>query len=271
MSPATSQLAAAAVAAFSAAVLVAYQTAPAFHPAIYERHSSPGHKESFARILPKIELNGALQESYSARIPVHSLKKGISDEEILARFNRGFFSGPAFTLERWLLCGFHLSLHSIPEVLEALNRSLKPPATGFAVHPTSWSRDLSTLSATSIPSVGSLFFGNFLVLDSSSLSLAQRRNVFAESPEYKPPSFPFIEWVFRGDGVAVASSHRFEVTRERSLDGAAEPEDFVKITFSHVSCSPKTGDEIWGGRITALHILYSKCLFSDGMRQVLHE
>lgn len=156
-------------------------------------------------------------------------------------------------------------------ILKALNASVKPPSSGFVVHPTQWSRDLPRLSPTSIPPVGSLFFGNFLVLDSSSLSNSQRQEILPESTGYSPPSHPFIEWVARGDSVAIASSHRFEVTRQQTPGPSGELEESVKITFSHVSCSPTTGREIWGGGLTAFHILYSKYLFSDGIRRILEE
>lgn len=261
----------AAITAAAAALLVTYQAAPPFHSSKHERHASPGHKESFARVFTGHTLGGALQESYSTTIPLKSLRKDISDEEVLARFNRGFFSGPAFTLERWLLCGPRLSLLSTSEIEKALNASVRPPSTGFVVGKSSWGRDLSLLSPTSTPPVSSLFFGNFIVLDSSSLSPERRREVLPKSPQYTPPPYPFIEWAFRGDGVAVASSHRFEVTRHRVQSPAGGLEEVVKITFSHVSCSPRTGNEIWGGWVTAFHQIYSKYLFSDGIRGVLEE
>ncbi|KAI8953165.1 hypothetical protein F4801DRAFT_538706, partial [Xylaria longipes] len=37
------------------------------------------------------------QDSYSIRIPLHKLKAGITNEEILARFTKGFFRGWIFT------------------------------------------------------------------------------------------------------------------------------------------------------------------------------
>lgn len=225
------------------------------------------------------------------------MKKNITDDEILARFNQGFFGGPAFTIERWLFCISHLSLTNTSSksklpansfqshimgrqtfttdhskaILKALNASVKPSSSGFVVHPTQWSRDLSRLSPTSTPPVGSLFFGNFLILDSSSLSHQQRQDILPEAAGYSPPSHPFIEWVARGDSVAIASSHRFEVIRQRTPAPSGEMEDSVKVIFSHVSCSPTTGREIWGGGLTTFHILYSKYLFSDGVRRVLQE
>ncbi|KAI0177383.1 hypothetical protein BJ166DRAFT_21696 [Pestalotiopsis sp. NC0098] len=260
-----------AITAASASLLLAYQSAPSLHPCTREEHASLGHKESFSRIFTNLKLDGPLQETYSTIIPLRKLKKNITDDEILARFNQGFFGGPAFTIERWLFCISHLSLTNTSTILKALNASVKPSSSGFVVHPTQWSRDLSRLSPTSTPPVGSLFFGNFLILDSSSLSHQQRQDILPEAAGYSPPSHPFIEWVARGDSVAIASSHRFEVIRQRTPAPSGEMEDSVKVIFSHVSCSPTTGREIWGGGLTTFHILYSKYLFSDGVRRVLQE
>ncbi|GFG16533.1 hypothetical protein IFM5058_08005 [Aspergillus udagawae] len=42
-------------------------------------------------------------DSYTIRIPLRDLKPGISDEEILARFSKGFFGGWVFAPEWWAL------------------------------------------------------------------------------------------------------------------------------------------------------------------------
>jgi len=46
------------------------------------------------------------QDSYTVHIPLRELKTGISDEEILARFSKGFFGGWILTPERWF---FHVT------------------------------------------------------------------------------------------------------------------------------------------------------------------
>jgi hypothetical protein len=50
------------------------------------------------------------QDSYSLRIPVHKLKHGIGDEEILARFTYGYFGGWIFMPERSLITVFKPSI-----------------------------------------------------------------------------------------------------------------------------------------------------------------
>lgn len=74
-----------------------------FHQAQREHRASQGHKESFAISIITPNQHHGLQENYSLLIPAKRFQSNVSDEEILARFTKGFFSGLAFTPERWLL------------------------------------------------------------------------------------------------------------------------------------------------------------------------
>lgn len=69
-----------------------------------------GHENSFPMSIANPKGYPVDQESYSLIIPSSKLKVAISDEEILARFTKGFFGGWSFTLERWFFCLTRLSL-----------------------------------------------------------------------------------------------------------------------------------------------------------------
>lgn len=75
--------------------------------------ATPGHENSLAFTLLNPKRYPTEQDSFSLRIPKRDLRAGISDDEILARFARGFFGGWVFTLERWffLLTQFSLMDH----------------------------------------------------------------------------------------------------------------------------------------------------------------
>lgn len=65
-------------------------------------HAQPGHSRSFGMYVIDPAGNPTEEESYILRVPLHELKQGIDDEEILARFSKGFFAGWIFGPERWI-------------------------------------------------------------------------------------------------------------------------------------------------------------------------
>lgn len=64
--------------------------------------AEPGHSSSFGMHVIDPAGNPTEEESYILRIPMHKLRRGIDDEEILARFSNGFFAGWVFGPERWI-------------------------------------------------------------------------------------------------------------------------------------------------------------------------
>lgn len=63
--------------------------------------ATAGHDQSLAFKLLNPKAFPTEQDTFSISIPKRQLVAGISDEEILARFTRGFFGGWIFTPERW--------------------------------------------------------------------------------------------------------------------------------------------------------------------------
>jgi hypothetical protein len=64
--------------------------------------AEPGHARSFAMHVIDPAGNPTQEESYTLRIPLRDLKPGLNDEEILARFSKGYFAGVVFAPERWI-------------------------------------------------------------------------------------------------------------------------------------------------------------------------
>ncbi|KAI0097340.1 hypothetical protein GGR51DRAFT_553186 [Nemania sp. FL0031] len=238
-----------------------------FHRACHEPRASPTHWDSFATSVVTQNRHHGSQENYSLLIPASQFKNNASDEEILARFTKGFFTGLAFTPERWLLSAIPFSITDIPAIQKTLAIRSQNAVQPLIVGPEIW--DPSSISTKSTPSVASLLFGNFLVLDSSLLTRAQRNQLPDNYILYAKPSHAFVEFAWGGERLGLVGSHRFEVSRCK-ISQPAGAEEFVKLTFSTLSCIPTTGLPppnylMW------FHVLYSKFLFSDGIRGVLAE
>ncbi|KAJ5178561.1 uncharacterized protein N7500_001260 [Penicillium coprophilum] len=204
--------------------------------------ATPGHSKSF----PLSELNPKNypidQESYSLRIPAKNLPHGITDEEVLARFSKGVFGG-GYSLLRG---GWHLTSSSDPAL------------PGHSI----WK--LESLSRNTLPPLGSTLFGLLTLFDTSACTEAHRISVFPESQDIPRPNFAFAEYAGRTKSLSLAASHRFEVNRE--LKGS---EDVIQLTFSHVRSNPANGGKPLPGWFIWFHVLYSKLLFADGIRELL--
>ncbi|GJC84587.1 hypothetical protein ColLi_07425 [Colletotrichum liriopes] len=255
--------AAAAAAATCAAVGVAALTArtPPYHHA---RHGPPvsGHAESAAARAVGRRRPLLAGDSYSVSIPLSRLRPGITDQEILARFTRGFFGGPTFTPERWLFALSGYQLTDVEAIREAARCSPRKLRDGLAITKVGAP---SSIADETTPVVGSLLFGNFLVLDSR----------WATSAEDAAAATSYIDFVYGGGERSVISgSHRFQVSRRgrRSSDSeepaAGRDEDAVDIAFSSVTDLAGM-DGMLGRRFLGFHRLYSHLLFSDGIRRTL--
>lgn len=76
-----------------------------------------------------------------------------------------------------------------------------------------------------------------------------------------------MEYAGRTKGRSLAASHRFELLRE-SPAGDGEDEG-VTIIYSHVRSNPRTGGQVYGWFMTAMHVCYAHLLFAEGVREVL--
>ncbi|KAI3332138.1 hypothetical protein HD806DRAFT_518941 [Xylariaceae sp. AK1471] len=196
------------------------------------------------------------QDSYTLRIPVHKLQRGISDEEILARFTYGHYGGWVLTPERWLLRIFKPSITHI----SALDEGGSLPQ--LSLTPTIWS-----LTRTGLPPLGSRLFGVFLLLDCSVANPQERGQKHSSAPSHRSDHV-FAEFVAGSDKSAFAVSQRFEIARQQSGTND-ETNECVTITASHLLCNPLGGRSVFPGWMRGFHGLYARLLFADGIREVM--
>ncbi|KAI1827718.1 hypothetical protein F4861DRAFT_331387 [Xylaria intraflava] len=238
-----------------------------FHRARHEAKASPTHLGSFAVSAVAPRYNNGGQENYSLLIPARRLQRDLSDEEILARFTKGFFSRLSFTPERLLLSVFPFSLLTdVQAIKETLALRSQDTASELVVGPVI--SDPASISPKTTPSVLSLLFRNFLVLDSSLMTPAQRSQLPGDYARHARPPHAYVDFAWGGEGLGLVGCHRFEV-RRRKIEQDADAEEAVEITFSSVSCLPRTGLAPSSGLLLRFHVLYSRLLFSDGIRGVL--
>ncbi|KAI1308540.1 hypothetical protein F5Y03DRAFT_350114 [Xylaria venustula] len=246
------------------ALAISTRLLPFYQPR-HENRASPTHNESFAISIVAPKGHRGVQENYSLLIPAKRFKDGVSDEEILARFTKGFFSGPAFTPERWLLSAAPIQLTDVAAIKKGFAARSQNGILSLTVGPEIWNP--ASISPKSTPSFASLLFGNFLTLDSSSLTHTQREQLPGDYYQHPKPPHAFVEFAYGSEGLGLVGTHRFEVSRQDEKQ-ATGTEEFVKITFSCIVCKPKTGLAP-SGYLMQFHILYSKFLFSDGIKGVL--
>ncbi|KZL87484.1 hypothetical protein CI238_03989 [Colletotrichum incanum] len=273
----TAATAAAAVTCTAVGVLALTTRTP---PHRHARHGPPvpGQTESAAARAVGWQRPLLGGDSYSVSIPLSRLRPGITDQEILARFTRGFFGGPAFTPERWFFTLSGYQLTDVEAIQEAVRCSSSKLEDGFAITKVG---ALSSIADEMVPVIGSLLFGNFLVLDSHwvvpppSAPLRQGFSWPTSAEDAAAATTSYIDFVYGGGERSVISgSHRFQVSRRGKQSSSSEEptagcdEDAVDITFSGVTDLVGM-DGMLGRQLLGFHRLYSHLLFSDGIRRVL--
>lgn len=107
-----------------------------------------------------------------------------------------------------------------------------------------------------------MFDGYFITMDEHIA-----REGTATSTKAQPS---FIEIAYGDADKHFAGLHRFEVFRSSDSDESANAEEEVTISFSSFTCDPhinKLPFPRWAWRV---HVFYARCLFRDGIREVLH-
>ncbi|OTB07461.1 hypothetical protein M426DRAFT_318133 [Hypoxylon sp. CI-4A] len=224
-----------------------------------------GHTDSFTcnAISPRRKLIEA--DSYVRTIPLRDLKSGISDEEILARLTGGFFGGPILTPERWFFAVTGFRVLDVQSVLENIRRMPRKSRKEFVTQDV-WDR--SALSNTSVLPVGTVLYGNFLVLDHSWASKRQPEQLPKDYGRYPKPSGSFIELGFGGGPRSpITGSHRFEVHRHGIDPSKPDSQETVDVVFSCVTDVSQANFSGW--LLMKFHRLYSYLLLSDSVRRVL--
>ncbi|KAL6239536.1 hypothetical protein BDW75DRAFT_250406 [Aspergillus navahoensis] len=225
--------------------------------------AEPGHSRSFGMHVIDPAENPTEEESYILQIPLYKLKQGIDDEEILARFSKGFFAGWVFGPERWIA----------PFVQGIIDHevfaSARASTADASSHQDAYEYDISHPNAMSqqrLPPLGACLFGLYYLVDMSACSSKDRALVFPTSTQIPRPERSFVEYAGRTKGRSLAASHRFELVREHPL---GDREEGVTIIYSHVRSNPRTGGQVYSRPMTAMHVCYAHLLFAEGVREIL--
>lgn len=247
-----------------------------------------GHETSVAVNILNPRKQKLFQHRVTIEIPAARLKPGLGNDEILARFTRGFFGGWIFSPERWFfqLTGLSLtglsgkyrlvaaSWHKLAEksILLLTDHRNQPgfDTVNMEKSPVHEDWDLETLPAKTLPPSGSLLFGNFLPAEKVSSAVGQPQTdlPFLNPTPDSARDFASAEFVAGGsDSFELISSHRFEVSRDRG-HGEKEKGDLVTVKFSSVSCNSVTGRP-YSSSLRLFHLAYARLLFADGVRAIL--
>ncbi|OGE50863.1 hypothetical protein PENARI_c015G11420 [Penicillium arizonense] len=193
---------------------------------------------SFQFVNPRHHVAGT--DTVSQVFP-ESAVAGLSDEQVLALFSRGFFGGFVFAFERTALRvgGWRL---------------LPARYTGFKDDPSAsmiW--NTSELSNINLPPVGSCLFGSFKVLD---------KQIPLESSEKRPS---YVDYGFGSDEFEFAGCHRFQITRLQP----ANDKPLVQLELQGFHCNPQKNQPSVGKLLEWFHYIYAKLLFANGVQSVL--
>lgn len=195
--------------------------------------------------------------------------RDMSDEEILARFVKGFFGGWVFAPEKVLL-GFLqvFALRLVPvgfsskryedlggrRTVNTHHYYLEIQNPGIIISSTE-------LSRTSLPPMFSILFGgNFMILDISLRSNSEKKSAALRRGSY-------IDIGFGDDRKGFAGMHRFEVIHDTGKPGRQSGD--VMICYSSMSCNPTVNQQVFPNWVFTFHKFYALNLFRDGVAEVL--
>ncbi|OQD63271.1 hypothetical protein PENPOL_c010G03175 [Penicillium polonicum] len=170
-----------------------------------------------------------------------SVVAGLSDEEALALFTRGFFGGFIFGFERSILRmgGWNV---------------LPARFTGFQGDPhASQIWNASELPRSHLLPVGSSLFGSFKVLD---------KHIGPESSDQRAS---YVDYGFGSDESTFAGCHRFQITRSPCI--GAEP--LVQFELQHFRCNPQKNEPSVAEYVAWFHYGYAKALFANAVQCIL--
>ncbi|KAI1943371.1 hypothetical protein LOZ57_005084 [Ophidiomyces ophidiicola] len=219
-----------------------------------------------------------LEDCYTAALPSDTLVRSASplgnttskplfqfgDEELLARFTRGFFGGRIFTPERLILGTGAIKALSVQ--LEGLKDSAGKAEVIDAI---------SVQKPSDIPQdrllpLKSKLYGAFQVID---FHILPTSTPIADSNSPKAP-YSYIDIGF-GSG-RFGGCHRFSVHHQQDLrpsSDASLKKDGQTITFSlaQFTCNPIDRDDSRAAikYLNWFHQVYAKLLFADALRGIV--
>ena len=238
-------------------------------------HLSPGASKDYLSSHTLTLLNPHTYPSNADTLSIHlpsSAISHLSDERILALFTKGFFGGPIFRIESWLLRAGLWKIIGIPQEATQAAQQI-------------W--DVSKISTERMLPLYSTVEGAFQVLESH-----------LPSEEHHHPQYSFIDFSYGTSTSHFAGNHRFIVRRPSSLSSpwqlldpqhpqSANPsedeevallqesmtdslcKDDVEIRLEMYYCDPIHPKGTWATKVNWFHTLYGRLLFWEGVRRVV--
>ncbi|KAF1845097.1 uncharacterized protein K460DRAFT_405372 [Cucurbitaria berberidis CBS 394.84] len=185
------------------------------------------------------------------RFTTLELPNRLSDEQILARFVKGFFGGYVFGPESGVL-------RAVGKDLMRFERLKDIPVSSYI-----WAQ--SALSRETVPPLHSVLFGVFRVADCHFQSPGDEKY-----PELSQGgSYSYIDVAFGSEKGPIAGVHRFSVTRDGRVKEDGGKNESVTIEFAHVGCNPKENKPLKPDFVQTLHLWYAMLLFREGVAEVM--
>ncbi|KAG8208256.1 hypothetical protein GTR04_4366 [Trichophyton interdigitale] len=202
---------------------------------------------------------------FSTLFPGKKLPLGqLSDEELLARFTRGFFGGIVFAAERFILASG--LTQQTPLVSGA-----QPTNYGLSLPKNIW--NVAEIPLTTLLPLGSILFGAFQVTHSHLVNKTRLNPTSEGLTKMKTAEekFSYIDFGF-GDG-NFAGCHRLSVHRNDSSKGiesvaksADDHDSMIEFRLSFFHCNPRGDESRLITMLSGFHQIYARLLFTDALR-----
>ncbi|KAI9163635.1 hypothetical protein HJFPF1_05257 [Paramyrothecium foliicola] len=170
-----------------------------------------------------------------------SCHQHITDEALLSRVIKEFYSGWVFAPERW--------------ILRLLGKQLVrlTPLTSTPISSPIWDPD--ELSTSKLPPLHSVLFGTWQVVD---ISLATRADHAGEAESYIDLAYGSDSWQFVG-------CNRFSIQHVDSDDGDTDGHRQVRVIYAQSNCNPVENKPPVSAALLAFHKAYAMLLYREVM------
>ncbi|EGD94389.1 hypothetical protein TESG_01908 [Trichophyton tonsurans CBS 112818] len=244
-------------------IIYSQQPLTSFHKTRSEALINPhGHTIVEDCLIARVKADTLVQ---STLFPGKKLPLGqLSDEELLARFTRGFFGGIVFAAERFILASG--LTQQTPLVSGA-----QPTNYGLSLPKNIW--NVAEIPLTTLLPLGSILFGAFQVTHSHLVNKTKLNPTSEGLTKMKTAEekFSYIDFGF-GDG-NFAGCHRLSVHRNDSSKGiesvaksADDHDSMIEFRLSFFHCNPRGDESRLITMLSGFHQIYARLLFTDALR-----
>ncbi|KAF2741192.1 hypothetical protein EJ04DRAFT_116998 [Polyplosphaeria fusca] len=177
----------------------------------------------------------------SSRSITCKLPSRLTDEQVLARYLKGFFGSYVFGPEQVALRTLHHNFVGFSELSHVEN-----PAR-------LWSS--SDLSGDHLPGLYTILFGAFQIVE---------KQIDTTSPGRLSRTHSYIDVAFGSDTSEFSGVHRFSIYRDADKDS-----DIVTVDHPDTCCNPTIDQPKFPDFMITLHRMYSMLLFREAVARVM--